>query len=169
MECKLTWLSQEALSNMQDPPKLAQNSAKRPKSWKGLSSSDYCHLSQDFGTCSAWAGSAPCCKSQGMRNSAWLSFPRTPQCKNAVHSFMQVSIELNFYFLLLLLKGSAMHCTMGSGCQKMWRNSGTLLTSSWWDWKAALNLASWKSPNQREEKAQRSLRRSYEDVLLCWS
>lgn len=38
--CKLTPSSQEALSNVQDPPKLAQNSAQRPQSWKVLSHSD---------------------------------------------------------------------------------------------------------------------------------
>lgn len=35
-----------------------------------------------------------------------MSFPPTPQCKNAVHSFMQVSIELNFYdFFVVAVKG----------------------------------------------------------------
>lgn len=35
-----------------------------------------------------------------------MDFPPAPQCKNAVHSFMQVSIELNFYyFFVVAVKG----------------------------------------------------------------
>lgn len=70
-----------------------------------------------------------------------MSFPPTPQCKNAVHSFMQVSIELNFYyFFVVAVKGVSN--ALDLAVRKCGGIQGHFLTSSWWDWKATLNLAS---------------------------
>jgi len=68
--CKPTWSTPEAPGTGQDPSKLAPSSAQRLRSWRVLSDSGFCRSSLGFGTCSARAGSAPCCNKQGTRNSA---------------------------------------------------------------------------------------------------